>query len=168
MAKYERFLAYWSLVVASVLLVVSLALPQPKNFFAFGLFLPVALYFWLRFSLAGETNPYRWSLKMLGILLIGGILGIFAFRLAETKPAQSPPPVVVQQTSETSKGEQSKVLGEGNQESLNSNLEEIKTELLQIKAEQRALRELLEISGSAQSVVEILNRILEATGSALP
>jgi hypothetical protein len=165
MAKYEKFLAYWSLVVASVLLVVSLALPQPKNFFAFGLFLPVALYFWLRFSLAGETNPYRWSLKMLGILLVGGILGIFAFRLAETKPnlPPSPPPA---QTAKTT--EETKVLGEENQQSLNSNLEEIKTELLQIKAEQRALRELLEISGSAQSVVEILNRILEATGSALP
>jgi len=165
MAKYERFLAYWSLVVASVLLVVSLALPQPKNFFAFGLFLPVALYFWLRFSLAGETNPYRWSLKMLGILLVGGILGIFAFRLVETKSTPPPSPPSVQTFKTT---EETKVLGEENQESLNSNLEEIKTELLQIKAEQRALRELLEISGSAQSVVEILNRILEATGSALP
>lgn len=170
MVKYEKFLAYYSLIIATLLLVVSLLIfPRPQSFLAFGLFLPIVLYFWFRFTLANENNPYRWSVKMVLILLIVGVLGIGVFNLLQKESLPSPSPVYFS-SPQPSPSLNEEILGEKTEEKISSEtlLEEIKSELSQIKAEQRALRELLEISGSAQNVVEILNKILEASNSALP
>lgn len=166
MNSYQKFLFYWSFIVATVLLVVCLFfIPKPQSFFALALFTPVPLYFWLKVTLEGENNPYRWSLKILSVLLVAGILGIFAFWLAGKTPNQPPkttPPETISPPTQT-------VLGEKDSEDIKRVLEEIKTEISQIKAEQRATREILEISGSAKDIANIINTILElATGSALP
>lgn len=90
MLAYQKFLFYYSLIVSSLLLIVSLFfLPQPQNFFALALFTPITLYFWFKFTLAEEKSPYRWSLKMLGLLLAAGLLGIFAFWLVGRQPAET-------------------------------------------------------------------------------
>lgn len=170
MHSYQKFLFYYSLIAATVLLIVCLFfIPKPQNFFALALFVPIPLYFWLLITLSEEKSPHRWSLKMLSVLLIVGLLGIFAFWLAGKTPNQ-PPKTTLQKTiplpAQT-------VLGEKNDKSLKDEdikkfLEEIKTDLSQIKAEQRATREILGISGSAKDIANIINTILEqATGSSL-
>jgi len=166
METYQKFLFYYSLVVSSLLLVASLFfLPQPQNFFGLALFTPITLYFWLKFTLAEEKNPYRWSLKMLSVLLVAGFLGVFAFWLVGRKPAE-PPRSALSEAAPTST---QVTLGETSSGEIMTALEEIKTEISQIKAEQRATRELLGLSSSAKEVSEILNTILEqATGSASP
>jgi len=166
MHSYQKFLFYYSLIVTTALLVICLFfIPKPQNFFALALFTPIPLYFWLKVTLEGEKNPYRWSLKMLSVLLIAGILGIFAFWLAGKTP-DKPPKTTLQETTLLPT---QTVLGEKDSEDLKKVLEEIKTDLSQIKAEQRATREILEISGSAKDIADIINTILEmATGSGLP
>ncbi len=166
MKAYQKFLFYYSLIVSSFLLVVSLFfLPQPQNFFALALFTPVTLYFWFKFTLAEEKSPYRWSLKMLSLLLVVGFLGIFAFGLVNKTPTE-PPRSTLSETGPTSVPT---TLGETSSGEIMTALEEIKTEISQIKAEQRATRELLGLSSSAKEASEILNLILEqATGSASP
>jgi len=166
MATYQKFLFYYSLIVSSLLLVASLFfLPQPQNFFALALFTPVTLYFWFKFTLAEEKSPYRWSLKMLGLLLTAGVLGIFAFWLAGRTPTQPPKSTLSEAVATPAPA----TLGEESRPEIITILEEIKTEISQIKAEQRATRELLGLSSSAKEVSEILNTILEqATGSASP
>ena len=166
MRSYQKFLFYYSFIVATVLLVICLFfIPKPQNFFSLALFAPIPLYFWLKVSLEGENNPYRWSLKMLSVLLLAGILGIFAFWLSGKTPNQ-PPKTTLQETTLSST---QTVLGEKDSQDIKKVLEEIKTDLSQIKAEQRATREILGISGSAKDVADIINTILEmATGSALP
>ncbi len=166
MEIYQKILFYYSLIVSSLLLVVSLFfLPQPQSFFALALFTPIALYFWFKFTLAEEKSPYRWSLKMLGLLLVAGFLGIFAFWLVGKKPAE-PPKSALSEAAPTST---QVTLGETDSGEIMTVLEEIKTEISQIKAEQRATRELLGLSSSTKEVSEILNSLLEqATGSASP
>lgn len=166
MDSYQKFLFYYSLIVLTILLVISLFfIPQPQNFFALALFIPIPLYFWLKVTLAGEDDPYRWSLKTLSLLLVVGILGVFAFWLSGKNPTQSPEAT----SSEIVSVPTQTVLGEKDGQDLKNVLEEIKTDLAQIKAEQRATRELLEISGSAKDIADIINAILEsATRSALP
>lgn len=166
MVTYQKFLFYYSLIVSSLLLVASLFfLPQPQNFFALALFTPVTLYFWFKFTLAEEKSPYRWSLKMLSVLLIVGVLGIFAFWLVGKKPAETQKSAL----SEAVLTPAPATLGETDSGEIMTALEEIKTEISQIKAEQRATRELLGLSSSAKEVSEILNTLLEeATGSASP
>lgn len=164
MHSYQKFLFYYGLMVLTTLLVVSLFfIPKPQNFFALALFTPIPLYFWLKVTLEGEDSPYRWSLKMLSVLLVAGILGIFAFWLAgktPTEPPKSTPEEITSLPTQT-------VLGEKDSEDIKKVLEEIKTDLSQIKAEQRATREILEISGSAKDIANTINTILEqATGSA--
>jgi len=161
MHSYQKFLFYYSLIILTTLLVISLFfIPKPQNFFALALFIPIPLYFWLKTTLEGEDRPYRWSLKMLGILLVTGILGLFAFWLAGKTPAK-PPETALEKT--TSLPTQETVLGEKDSEDIKKVLEEIKTDLSQIKAEQRAVREILEISGSAKDIETILE---QATNSA--
>jgi len=166
MVAYQKFLFYYSLIVSSLLLVASLFfLPQPQNFFALALFTPVTLYFWFKFTLAEEKSPYRWSLKMLGLLLTAGVLGIFAFWLAGRTSTQPPKSTLSEAVVTPSPA----TLGEESRPEIMTILEEIKTEISQIKAEQRATRELLGLSSSAKEVSEILNTLLEqATGSASP
>lgn len=166
MHSYQKFLFYYSLIVTTVLLVVCLFfIPKPQSFFTLALFTPIPLYFWLKVALEGEDNPYRWSLKMLSVLLVASILGIFAFWLSGKTP-DKPPKTTLQET--TTLPTQT-VLGEKDSQDIKKVLEEIKTDLSQIKAEQRATREILEISGSAKDIADIINTILEmATGSGLP
>jgi len=165
MRSYQKFLFYYSLIITTILLVACFTFaPQPQNFFALALFAPIPLYFWLKISLEGENSPYRWSLKMLSILFLTGILGIFAFWLAGKTSDKSPtinPPEIVSLPTET-------VLGAKDREDLKNILEEIKTDLSQIKAEQRATREILGISGMTKDITDIINNVLEtATGAAL-
>jgi energy-coupling factor transporter transmembrane protein EcfT len=166
MEVYQKFLFYYSLIVSSFLLAVSLFfLPQPQSFFALALFTPVTLYFWFKFTLAEEKSPYRWSLKMLGVLLAAGLMGLFAFWLVGRQPAENQKSTL----SESVPTPAPATLGEESNGGIITILEEIKTEISQIKAEQRATRELLGLSGSAKEASEILNAILEqATGSASP
>jgi hypothetical protein len=166
METYQKFLFYYSLTVSSFLLAVSFFfLPQPQNFFALALFTPVTLYFWFKFTLAEEKSPYRWSLKMLGILLAAGLMGLFAFYLVARQPAEPPK----SKLSESVPTPAPATLGEESNSGTMTILEEIKTEISQIKAEQRATRELLGLSSSAKEVSDILNTILEqATNSARP
>lgn len=166
MRSYQKFLFYYSLIVLTILLVASLFfLPQPQSFFALALFVPIPLYFWFKFTLVGEDSPYRWSLKMFSLLLATGVLGIFAFWLVGQTPNQS---------SKTTLGESSPlpiqtVTSDNENEEVIKALEEIKTDISQIKAEERATRELLGISSSAREVSDILSTILkQATGSASP
>lgn len=166
MAAYQKFLFYYSLAVSTLLLVASLFfLSQPQSFFALALFTPITLYFWFKFTLAEEKSPYRWSLKMLGLVLTVGLLGVFSFWMVGQQPAK---------TQNSTLGEANPVptpaaLGEKDDNEVVALLEEIKTEIAQIKAEQRATRELLGLSSSAKEASEILNLILEqATGSASP
>ena len=165
MATYQKFLFYYSLIVSSLLLIVSLFfLPQPQNFFALALFTPITLYFWFKFTLTEEKSPYRWSLKMLGILFAAGLMGIFAFWLAGRTPTQAPKSTL----TEVAPTPAPATLGKESNNIITL-LEEIKTEIAQIKAEQRATRELLGLSSSAKEASEIINLILEqATGSASP
>lgn len=170
MHSYQKFLFYYSLIVLTFLLVVSLFfIPKPQSFFALALFVPIPLYFWLKLTLEGEDNPYRWSLKMLSLLLVIGILGIFAFWLSGKTPDKPPKTTLEETTEEITPSPTSTVLGEEYSEDIKKLLEEIKTDLSQIKAEQRATREILGISGSAEDFLNIINTILgPATGSALP
>lgn len=166
MHSYQKFLFYYSLIVLTFLLVVCLFfIPKPQSFFALALFIPIPLYFWFKVTLEGEDSPYHWSLKMLSVLLIAGILGIFAFWLSGKTP-DKPPKTTLE---ETMPSPAQTVLGEKDSQDIKKVLEEIKTDLSQIKAEQRATREILEISGSAKDIMNIINTILEmATGSGLP
>ncbi len=166
MHSYQKFLFYYSLIVLTFLLVVSLFFaPKPQNFFALALFIPIPLYFWLKITLQEEDNPYRWSLKMLSVLLVAGILGIFAFWLSGKTPDKPPKTTLGETTSLPTQP----VWNEKDSQDIKKVLEEIKTDLSQIKAEQRATREILGISGSTKDISDIIKTILEtATGSASP
>lgn len=89
MNKYQKFLFYYSLIVSSVLFINAIFLtPSPQNFFFLALFMPITLYFWLLISVSrekkkpGEEDTLNWSLKMAGIVLLLGILGVFGYFLA--------------------------------------------------------------------------------------
>jgi len=89
MNKYHKFLFYYSLIVSTILFVVSIFLtPTPQSFFLLVLFMPITFYFWLKVisskekSKQSEESTLNWSLKMAGVVLLLGILGVFAFFLA--------------------------------------------------------------------------------------
>lgn len=89
MNKYHKFLFYYSLVVSTILFIVAIFLtPIPQNFFLLVLFMPITLYFWLKVitikdkSKKTEASTLDWSLKIAGIVLLMGMLGVFAFFLA--------------------------------------------------------------------------------------
>lgn len=89
MNKYHKFLFYYSLVVSTILFIVAIFLtPIPQNFFLLVLFMPTTLYFWLKVitikdkSKKTEASTLDWSLKIAGIVLLMGMLGVFAFFLA--------------------------------------------------------------------------------------
>lgn len=97
-------------------------------------------------------------LLAMGLISFGVMLGLFSFYLGQES-------VRVKPTLATTKSE--KVLGNSNIMSTQDSLSliEIKTELAQIKAEQRALTELLRITGSASDIANILTS-LTATSEA--
>ena len=89
MNKYHKFLFYYCLVVSTILFISSIFLtPTPQNFFLLVLFMPISLYFWLKVitikdkSKKTEVSTLDWSLKIAGVVLLMGMLGVFAFFLA--------------------------------------------------------------------------------------
>ena len=89
MNKYHKFLFYYSLVVSTILFISAIFLtPTPQNFFLLVLFMPITFYFWLKVittkekSKKTEESTLNWSLKMAGVVILFGLLGVFAFFLA--------------------------------------------------------------------------------------
>ena len=165
MTKYERFLFYYSLVAISVILVVTLFFnPQPQNFFILAIFTPISLYFFLKVTIS-EANTYKWSLKFLSILIVIGIMGVLAFYLSQKPGQNSSPEVALSSLSPTPKV----VLGTSESENtILESLNEIKVDLSQIKAEQRAIKEIIDVSPEMKDLLEAMQETSATDSSQKP
>jgi hypothetical protein len=83
MKKLEKFLAFYSIIVVTTLIVGATGLlPRPHNFIMLFLFLPVGIYFWLRLSAPNEVVASKWSVRLLLLIAILSGLGIFGYYLS--------------------------------------------------------------------------------------
>ena len=107
--------------------------------------MPITLYFWLLISVSkkkkkqGEEDTLNWSLKMAGIVLLLGILGVFGYFLAGQMDPVSKNLSAMNKAYITSIDElEQKIeeLASSQDEQLLSELEDIKDELSDLKDEQ--------------------------------
>lgn len=92
MGKFEKILAFYSIIAITTLLIGSVSfLPRPQNFLMLALFFPIAIYFWFRVTNPGEVNMSKWSLRLLLMLFVLSTLGIFGYSLAVKTPGGQNP-----------------------------------------------------------------------------
>jgi len=83
MDGFKNLLRFYCLLVSTLLLFVApFFLTQKIGFTLFAVFLPFAVYFWLKTSSPGKTSAAQWSFRLLLIVLGLSALGIWAFWLA--------------------------------------------------------------------------------------
>lgn len=86
MKGMEKFLFYYSLLAITILFFTSVFFaPRPLNFISLVLLIPIIIYFWLKTTSPASTTPNFWSLRVVGVLLVLSILGIFSYSLGTTK-----------------------------------------------------------------------------------
>lgn len=172
MQKFEKVLFFYSILVSVILFTGSFFIfPTPVSFFAMGLFLPITLYFIFKISLSNEENPYSWSLKFMITLITVSLLGLLSFYISKKQDQKREESIRKQTISSLNKDEEIEkgkgmVLGETESKDLEETIKEINEQLAQIKAEQKLIREILELTDKKENVLEILEKILEATSSA--
>jgi|GEM_PF-4666389 len=81
MKRFLIFLAYYSIVVATVLVIGSFFfIPKPIGYILSALFIPIAIYLWMRVS---KPSPGKsgWSPKMILVVFLLSLLTLFGFSL---------------------------------------------------------------------------------------
>jgi hypothetical protein len=114
MAKFEKFLFFYSILAITVLLIsFGLFEPTPLNFISVVLLAPACFYFWVRLTNPEKVSAEKWSLRFLISLTVLSALGIGSFYLTkqsfiqpqeiETKETATPATVpIVTPTPQTS------------------------------------------------------------------
>lgn len=82
MAKFEKFLFFYSIVALTVFFVsFGIFSPKPINFVSGILMFPVIFYFWIRLTNPAGTSAEIWSLRFVSAIAVIALVGVAAYYL---------------------------------------------------------------------------------------
>jgi hypothetical protein len=87
MKGFAKFLAFYSLIITTVLLVgSSFFLPTPQGYIIAASLVPMTIYFWITATDPASVSANKWSLRLVFSVIIIGVLGVFGYWLSEFAP----------------------------------------------------------------------------------
>lgn len=167
MQKFSKFLFYYSLLFSAVIFLnMVLFARNVENILFFIFFLPITVYLWTAQKQGNEENtkPEGKTRLIIAILFLTGSALFLTSSVIKTRNETPENPVLTLGVSETQqltqKGPQSETPSD-----LAQQLSETKDELVKIRAELRAINQILGISKSAEELAEIITSLDSTLGS---
>jgi hypothetical protein len=161
----KKILFYYSMVICATLLIVSLFFVSGiANIILAASLIPVAAFFWINFTNPGETDFPHWSLRFLVVIVAFIALGIFAYSLSlkSAKTVNDPENKLTDSATQELKNAIEE-LGKNDKNTSNqallSALESIQHELVNIRAEQRGINQILGITTSASDAASLIQNL---------
>src|SRR4030042_4697004 len=168
-----KILFYYSIIVTSILLIASFFfVPKFQNIIITASLIPVVVYFWIASTNPKETNFPQWSIRFLLSVAVLSALGILAYSRVKpfslaTDSKNNELSGSVQSMDELKDAIDSLRTSDKNtsNEALLAALDNIREELINIKAEQRGITKILGITSSASEVSQLINSLSSGSAS---
>jgi hypothetical protein len=138
MSKLRKFLSFYSIVLTAVFAVGSpFFFPRPYSLLLTLLLIPMVIYFWIGLSNPLDVGVGKWSIRLVLIIFIFTILGIFCFWLSRNQACSfntSPKTDVLSEISESKITPSLNIPESSDSANLARDLKDIKGEITEIKA----------------------------------